>query len=388
MDYRKGVSYVTSLAVGLSFAYLVYIDFCALRNEFHRVPYSAPIPYKAVTTRPAAMITNTTGSTGSMTRHCKPVQRIVYLKVHKTGSGTTASILDRYGFKHNLTFAVPNKTAIIGRPLSNYTYKFDSMIRCYGQFDMLTNHMVYNKEEVDKFIPNAVYIGSLREPVSHFESLFYQVKVAKELEIPAGVKDPIKAFFKIFTNYDVDNFRPNYQLHYLDISDREIKKGNFARVFKKLDSDIHLFIIMEYYLESLVLLKNLLCWDLDDVVYVPQHVRINSSKQISKYTRSKIEQYNSADMKLYNYYNRTLWSRIEATDQDVFWRDVRELRKRVAAMQETCVSNTRVYRGKWIENIAPADKHYCDNYVRLVGPDGNIKLKKERIDKLVKKCKR
>ncbi|XP_072015101.1 uncharacterized protein [Amphiura filiformis] len=191
MNYWK-TKLVVCLVLGISIGYIVfmtngelsriYIDMApTLRTYMVGVTRnsSSNSPYKAVTTR-----------------HCKPVQRIVYLKIPKTGSGTTTSLLDRYGFVHNLTFAVPKGIPTILPPLSKHTYKFDAMIRCYGQFDMLTNHVIYQREEVDKIIPNAVHITTLRQPVSHFESLFFQTKVADHLSIPAEVDDPIEAVFK------------------------------------------------------------------------------------------------------------------------------------------------------------------------------------------------
>ena len=45
-----------------------------------------------------------------------PRQKIGYLKMPKTGSGTTQNILLRYGFKNNLNFVLPKKGVFMDGP--------------------------------------------------------------------------------------------------------------------------------------------------------------------------------------------------------------------------------------------------------------------------------
>ena len=49
-------------------------------------------------------------------KHFKPRAKIGYLKMPKTGSGTTQNILLRYGFKNNLNFVLPKEGIYIGNP--------------------------------------------------------------------------------------------------------------------------------------------------------------------------------------------------------------------------------------------------------------------------------
>ena len=41
----------------------------------------------------------------------------------------------------------------------------------------------------------------------------------------------------------------------------------------ELSKKLHLVLIADYFDESLVLLKRLLCWDLEDIIYVKQKMR-------------------------------------------------------------------------------------------------------------------
>ena len=48
------------------------------------------------------------------------------------------------------------------------------------------------------------------------------------------------------------------------------------RYIQELDQQLDLVLILEYFDESLVLMKRLLCWDLEDLVYIKQKVRRES----------------------------------------------------------------------------------------------------------------
>ena len=318
---------------------------------------------------------------------CQPVTKIVYIKTHKTGSGTTTSILDRYGFSHNLTFAVPAHGPIIYG--LNDIYQYKRMIS-RGGFDILDNHFVNKRQQLEKVIPEATYITSIRDPVTHFESAFVKFKVAKL----ASIKDqshPMTAFFKKKPfRKQFKRFNDNFQLRYLGENKISNNTNYFTKLFKRLDLEFDLIIIMEHYVESLVLMKNLLCWKLDDVVFISQHVRTDSKhlETMTTSLRNNIERFNFADMKLYQHYNRTLWTKIGACDQDIFWKEVEYLRKKLKDVADECITGTKVTSSNgWIVNIGPGLKstNICDDYLRSVGPgaDGNIQIKKHHVDEVL-----
>ena len=296
--------------------------------------------------------------------------------------------MDRYGFSHNLTFAVPSHGPIISR-LDNI-YKYKPIISKSG-FDILDNHAAfYDRQKLDKVVPKAIYITTIRDPVTHFESAFVQFNVAKNASIK-NQTHPMTAFFKQKPfRKQFGYFNDNYQLRYLGVNTFQNNTNYFINLFKRFDLEFDLVIIMEHYVESLVLMKNLLCWKLDDVVYISQHIRADSKRLETMTTslRHNIERFNFADMKLYQHYNRTLWMKIRACDQDIFWKEVGYLRKKLKDIADECVTGTSVNsKNGWIVNIGPGlrSTNICDDLLRSVGPkaDGNIEIKKRHVDQVL-----
>ena len=99
---------------------------------------------------------------------CKPVTKIVFIKTHKTGSTTTTSIFQRFGYKRNLIFALP-KSAHIFSDKKLFSKSFvipipKSLATAHPYYDMLVNHAVYYRPELKKVVPNAKYFTILRRP--------------------------------------------------------------------------------------------------------------------------------------------------------------------------------------------------------------------------------
>ena len=73
---------------------------------------------------------------------------------------------------------------------------------------------------------------------------------------------------------------------------------------QQLDSEFDLVMIQEYFDESLLLLRKMFCWEMDDIVYLAKAVR--SQNLLIKLTddlRKKISSWNHADVLLYKHFN-------------------------------------------------------------------------------------
>ncbi|XP_072016903.1 galactosylceramide sulfotransferase-like [Amphiura filiformis] len=142
-----------------------------------------------------------------------------------------------------------------------------------NQFDMSTIHFKYNRTFFNTVMKNDTkYISVLRDPVKQFESAF------------------------VFFGHG--------------------KNGNLSREFD-------LMLITEYFDESLLLLRKLMCWSFDDILYIKQNARTNAShsQPLSQLVKDKIRQWNVADTDLYEYFNQTLWKKIAAYEPS-FHRDL------------------------------------------------------------------
>lgn len=266
------------------------------------------------------------------------------MKTHKTGSSTFINILFRFGEKHKLKFAFP-----ISR---NDFYYPSTFQRTYVQgyksgtcYNIMCNHMRFNASEVAKVLPrDTFYTTILRDPAELFESSFHYFshvipltwRIPGEDKMSEFLRDPslyfspagINSFFLknlLFFDFGQDNT--------LDPDDPRVEES-----IRLIAERFHLVMLMEHFEESLILLKDTFCWDMDDILFFKLNSRKESTvSKLSPEMRAKALQWNGADWKLYKYFNLTFWERVEAYGRERMARDVAELRRRNAEMAEICI---------------------------------------------------
>ena len=113
----------------------------------------------------------------------------------------------------------------------------------------------------------------------------------------------------------------------------------------KMDRELELVLIMEYFDESLILLKKALCWTLKDILYLKFNQRKTGKTKVelSHAVKQNILRWNKADMMLYDHYNRSLWKKIHDYGPS-FWKDVKEFRELNSKMQSSCVEKKQFHQ--------------------------------------------
>ena len=145
---------------------------------------------------------------------------------------------------------------------------------------------------------------------------------------------------------------------------------------ENLATDFDLVMIMEHFDESLVLLKRILCWEVEDILYFKLNERRKEDQRVSdlnERSRTLIRQWNSADVKLYGHFNRTLWEKIGA-EGPAFYEDLRVFREKNKARRETCLRQgdfeEEAYTGKFVRgyalkrNLTLGERQMCRRMVR------------------------
>ncbi|XP_011614072.1 galactosylceramide sulfotransferase isoform X2 [Takifugu rubripes] len=288
--------------------------------------------------------TATNSSQKAAGQSCSPKMDIMFMKTHKTASSTFLNILFRFGEKHRLTFAFPS-----GRNDFFYPSFFQrSQVKDYRPgmcFNVICNHMRFNVHEVAKLLPaDTSYITILRDPAELFESSFHYFgrlvpftwkipgddKLSEFLRDPQHYFDPegFNAFYLknlLFFDFGQDNT--------LDLDDPRVGEG-----IQFVTEHFQLVMLVEYFEESLILLKEALCWEMDDLLFFKLNARKGST--VSKLTpelRARALQWNAIDWKLYQHFNQTFWKKVDAYGQGRMADDVAELRKRNAEMASICI---------------------------------------------------
>lgn len=326
---------------------------------------------------------------------CSPKKNVVFLKTHKTGSSTLTNILNRFGDKNNLVFVVPTeKYNRLGWP---WFFQEDHMIH-YNNIkpNILCSHARYNRDVLERVMPNdTVYVTILRDPVQHFESTFSYMAFGDMLGI-SNETDPLEAFFEnpkdVLVNYlltkdlriNSDRLKliRNGMFYDLGLESRDFNEmEKIHQTINKLDQEFDLVLLTEYFEESMVMLKNLLCWNTEDIAHFHLNERHQSEKRnFSSELIRKIKQWNSADVALYEYFKKVFLQKLSEQTND-FFHDMNDLKANNAVLREMCLESVTENDGgyqdvdikafKIRKNLTGPLKTMCDkmtwNEVRYLG---------------------
>ncbi|XP_006818746.1 galactosylceramide sulfotransferase-like [Saccoglossus kowalevskii] len=257
---------------------------------------------------------------------CKQVSKFIFIKTIKTGGSTTANILLRYGLKNNLTIAedheqinnCPNFTAI----------------------DYSASHRQYKRSLLENLVPNAKYLSILRSPYTQQRSVFHWFNFPRSL----GNQTTFRQFVEHPEHYSdfiqIHHQHRNGQMWFM-IPDFDMRRqANVSYVQQAitlLDKEFDLVLILEYFDESLILLRKLLCWEFDDILYHSVNVR-NPTDVITPSMESSIRKWSNADVLLYEHFNRTLWKKVNTYDGD-FEDDLNKFRTRQQHASSQCTDS-------------------------------------------------
>jgi hypothetical protein len=255
---------------------------------------------------------------------CSEKSDVVFLKVHKTGSSTVANVLQRFGHFRGLSFALPNKT--VGEVRYNYFGEVGETLKEGGikpsksglaKYNILYNHVVFNRKAFLRQFPKEayVYITLLREPVSQFLSslLFFLHE-----DILAAAMNNITAYLENPEVYEPKegpylSFTDNRQALDLGVPYAKIRNVKYIiNYIKMLDKVFDLVMIMEYFDESLVLLKRRLCWKLKDIIYMRKNIAYKSFDfNLNATEMNLLKKWALADHLIYTHFYRKFYETLK-----------------------------------------------------------------------------
>ncbi|XP_077868910.1 galactosylceramide sulfotransferase-like [Saccoglossus kowalevskii] len=307
---------------------------------------------------------------------CQRQDNVCFIKTRKTGSTTLSSILNTYGLHRNLSFALLKTNYHSGH--LNTIRVTDKSPKIHFlpplrvkpgdwtnyKYNMMTVHVRFNRTAFESFMqPGTKYITILRNPTSQYESAFAYYKLAKVVKkynkyiseneaLPEFLRIP-KYYWKktreIFGN-DIAEYTRNAQISDLGLDHEHHTNITVVNNYiSNLNEKLDFVLIMEYFDKSLVLLKNKLCWDWNDVVYLMKNARPPDKKnaKLTLELERQIKDWNYADYLLYQHYNRTFWELVDDYGP-TFDNDLEILRMHLTEAR-TCVAKTpsRFIGGRW-----------------------------------------
>lgn len=178
-----------------------------------------------------------------------------------------AAIFYRYGDARNLTFVMPK-----GPIHFNWPKRFHlsaTIPRHAEEGKILTSHTRYNKAPVNLLFPKpkSKYITIKCFPVNQFESVFSYYQLAKRLGLQ-NTANPIQKFLRNPTAFKGHfSLLRNPSMFDLGFENKLFENRNaMTQYINYIENEFDLVLINEYFDESLILLRNLLCWDLQDIL--------------------------------------------------------------------------------------------------------------------------
>ncbi|XP_054165997.1 galactosylceramide sulfotransferase-like [Oppia nitens] len=217
---------------------------------------------------------------------CRPHVNVVFMKTHKTGSTCIQNIFLRYSDSHDLLIAVPITNGYFGHP-DLFRRQFVPKLKANISYNMIASHMRFNYEELKAMMSlNTKFVTILRHPNTLFESVYsyYNLK----LLFNVTYDDFLKYLYTNTTNGK--NIRINSRLHQrfgrnqmsFDLGLNVTQFENNITINKfidKLEKHFDLVLINERMDESLILLRQELCWTLNDVIVFKLNARKDYIKQ-------------------------------------------------------------------------------------------------------------
>ncbi|XP_058036401.1 galactose-3-O-sulfotransferase 4 isoform X2 [Ahaetulla prasina] len=272
---------------------------------------------------------------------CQPRQHLVFLKTHKTASSTLVNILHRFGDTRSLRFALP----------AGYQFNYPKLFqarRVKGwhpegpPFDILCHHMRFNLLEVQKVMPiDSFYFSIVRDPASLAESAFSYYRGV----VPAFRRArSLPEFLASPQNFYRPGERGSHyarNLLWFDFGlDPPASPGlaTIQAALLGLDRIFHLVLLTEYMDESLVLLRDALCWSFKDVVAFQHNLRNPEAvHQLGHADAAQLRAWNHLDWHLYIHFNHTFWARVKHFGTDRMAAEVAILRKQRAEFMRRCL---------------------------------------------------
>ncbi|XP_070567025.1 galactosylceramide sulfotransferase-like [Ptychodera flava] len=304
-------------------------------------------------------------------KQCKPIRKFIYIKTVKTGSSTLACILFRYGLKNGLIAAVEQR----GSPVINFNFSSKSYnivsynCKNFTGFDLIANQIIYRRAEMEKIVKDAKYITILRSPYTRIRSNFFYSNKFEHLRNSPSDSNPFLAYLKSLEPPDNTQQKCCESREGSDLSHRlgvcatklELLNANI----RQLDRELDLVLLNEYYDESLILLKKIMCWEFEDIVYYPQNVNKNRLPPITGKMKNIIDKIAIADMQLYNHFNKTFWEKVKNYDGD-FEADLAKYRNIKKRITEECENEpTSDYCNLFYMDATPMTKVVYDKQLNL-----------------------
>ena len=215
-------------------------------------------------------------------KDCTPRKKVAFLKTHKCASTTIQNILLRFGKNNNLNFVLPSQSHLLGTnvPFRRNMLQGTMWEQAGLEYDLFLLHTIWNHPEIAHTLSDkgdVLYISILRDPVELFRSWWDYMRLDNRYK-----KTIDEYALSIRSNSIVSTKeRPfgfnqmlfDFGLPFEDMNDEH----KIQKKIEEVDESFDLILLADkpFFQDSIILLKDALCWEYRDVI----NFQLNSKKK-------------------------------------------------------------------------------------------------------------
>ncbi|XP_070211856.1 galactose-3-O-sulfotransferase 2-like [Littorina saxatilis] len=295
-------------------------------------------------------------------------RHVFFLKVHKAASTTVMNVLYRFALQRNLTVALPRHRNILSETSKHWLSAVVPRPSGVRHFDILCNHLVFNESAVRHIMPSdTLFVGIVRHPLFQFLSAFnyysdvFQVRYLRQIPSPIHTdgngsvhmyhKGPVHTYGKGLVHtygkgpvhtydegrihtylqapekYDMVDFASSFTHNRMSFDygmGEACLRGDAGCIrdyVNYLNRTFQLVMVSERFDESMVLLKRLLGWRLQDVLYIKNNVfkgnrPVSHDHNLTAVEKDTHRAFNAADYALYEHFTQLFDKKVKAEGED------------------------------------------------------------------------
>lgn len=335
------------------------------------------------------------------TQHSKQeVRHIAFVKVHKAASSTVQNILFRFGKKRGLTFVFTQHPNYFSRNAVAHIPLIKPRLRT--GYDILCNHGVFNYKVYSSVLPpDSEYIAVVRDPLRVFISAVnYYLQDSQKLRYLVGIPgNKVHNLIRHPERYDKGFFSYTKNVMARDfgfVQSTEPKR--ISETLKELDAVFKLVLIVEYFEESLVLMKRYFNWKLQDILFISNNVYSNGTSlpELSPADLRLFKMRNSLDYAVYDFFYTRFWKQYLAETNDI-QKEVLNFKRILQQVSPFCLNHTsnasdvlQIDESEWNESFTVTLED-CDfmtkdelKFIQILRNDQGSELLRTRLERRVR----
>ncbi|KAM4637213.1 LOW QUALITY PROTEIN: galactose-3-O-sulfotransferase 4-like [Amazona ochrocephala] len=267
---------------------------------------------------------------------CPPRTHVAFLKTHKAGGSSVLNVLHRFGQRRRLRFALPRRYQF-GYPRPFRAERVKGFGPRAPPFDIICHHMRFDRREVQRVMPNdTFYFSIIRDPAAAAASAFaYYRSIAPAFRNAPSLRSFLEAPER-FAGQRGNHYAKNLQWFDFGLPPPRDSRA-LERALASVDRTFAMVMVAEHFDESLVLLREALCWPEDAVTAFAHNSRASDGVPALSPEQSQRLRLWSLDWALYTHVNRSFWRRVEAFGASRMEAEVSRLRRRREAASRRCL---------------------------------------------------